>query len=131
MNIQTRRDEIVTALSAIKPSGWEVTAETDPDIHGGMIQVGHAVSIEPLSYTKWAVEFLLTIWVSEADTVDAATTFYGLLSPGDGSIITKLNDTGLFKGPVQFEGAEPRKPNGEGSETYLAGDLRVRVLVSA
>lgn len=131
MNIQTRREQIVTALESLKPGGWDVTAETDPDIHGGLIQVGHAATIEPLSYRQWAVELVVTLWVSEADTTDAVTTFYGLLSPGEGSIITKLNATGLFKGPVQFDGAEPRKPNGEGSETYLAGDLRVRVLVSA
>lgn len=132
MNIQTKREQIATALEGIKPSGWVVTSETFPDIHSGTIQVGHAALIEPLSYTRWGVEIPITVWVDETEDNSAISAFYALFSPGVDSIITKLNATDLFQGPVVFDGAEPRRgPQGEGANMFLAGDLRVRVLVQA
>jgi hypothetical protein len=134
VNIQQIRVDLAAVLDGIKPEGWQVTTETAPDIHTGLIQVGHATTITPLTYRADIAEIAVTLWVNEADATIGVESLYALLSPGEGSIRHTFRDTMTVPGTERMIRVGPIVagnvgPRDEGPTGYLAGDVVIPVRV--
>jgi hypothetical protein len=122
---QARRDLHAAITALTQTDDWVVTLETDPDIFHKLIVVGHADLIEADAFESYDTRLTITVWVSEADDVDAQDLLYELLSPGPGSLLTKLEQQSGLTGRISV----PRTVNvgrrDEGPSGFLAGDIEV------
>lgn len=130
MNIQSTRLALATLLGGLLPDRWEVTTETLPAVHHRVAHVEHAKVNRPETFTTHTVEILVTLYVDEAEDIDAVEELYGLVSPGPASLFNVLGRSGeLTVVGVECGEVGPRLGPDEGPTIFLSCDIRVQLRV--
>lgn len=146
MNVQQVRRDLAAIIDAITPATWRVTIKTFPAFDStGVVQIGHATTIEPRTYRVHAATLAVVLWVNEEEAGGGAEALYELLSPGEMSIWGLLGDRATVTDPVAADrhgavvGHELRfgeitvtdvGPRENGPTGYLAADVTVQVRVT-
>ena len=128
VTIQDLRRTVAAEMEALKPQGWEVSVDTNATIRAGLIHVGHVADVTYRTFCEVTFDLFVTLWVNEAEDVDAADHLYRLISPGEDSLLTSWYNTSTTEpGPpvVETVGAVPQGPTG-----FLAAVLRIPLQLS-
>lgn len=130
MSIQDARLQLASILrDLLAEDGWTVTTATRPEFSSRTVVVGHARRIDPQSLAAFRADLQVSLWVNEADDMEAVDDLYALVSPGNSLQEFLVNHpTFVLADGVAVGNVGPRD---EGPTGFLVADLIVPAMVAA
>lgn len=114
------------ALEGFAPD-WFVSTAAWADIYDRRIIVGHPSRIVADSFDDFRADLLITLYVSEAESVDSVGALYDLISPGSPSFLVANLQGLLLSGGVRVAAAAVANvgPRDEGPSGFVAADIEI------